>query len=141
MPDGTPFKNPDGYWSYQTWDDTEVRTGPRRNLAERNEQVEAIRSLTLETPSVVYAIQLPDGVIKIGCTADLVTRRNSYGMDAVILAFVPGDFADELAIHKALAAHRARGREWYNPVPAVLDVVNEMRDHFHLEPLPYEDAA
>lgn len=141
MPDGTPFKNTDGYWSYGTWDDVEVRTGPRRNLAERNEQVEAIRSLTLDTPTVVYAIQLPDGVIKIGCTADLVSRRNAYGMDAAILAFIPGDFADEKAIHKSLAEHTARGREWYKPVPAVLDVVNEMRDHFNLEPLPYVDAA
>lgn len=141
MPDGTPFKNTDGYWSYQTWTDTEVRTGPKRNQAERNEQVEAIRSLTVETPSVIYAVQLPTGIIKIGCTTDLVTRRNVYGSDSVILAFMPGNMDEEMDLHKSLAAHTAWGREWYHPVPAVLDVVNEMRDHFHLGPLPYVDAA
>ena len=143
MPDGTPFQHSDGYWEYgfKGWFDTDVRTGPHRNRSERREQNEGIRALTGDAETVIYAIQLADGVIKIGCTSDLATRRISYGADSVILAFLPGDFADEKAIHKSLAEHTARGREWYKPVPAVLDVVNEMRDHFHLEPLPYVDAA
>lgn len=140
MPDGTPFDEPDGLWRFGTWADTEVRTGPKRNKPERVEQTRALRALTAGVESVLYAVRLPDGVIKIGCTTDLATRRLSY-RDGEILAFIPGTFADEKAIHKTLAPHVAWGREWYRPAPAVIAVVNEMRAHFNLEPLPYEDAA
>ena len=140
MPDGTPFDDTDGLWRYQTWANTEVRTGAKRNRYELAEQASAIRALTGSEPSVIYAVQLPDGVIKIGCTTNLARRRHAY-RDADILAFRPGTMDEEQAIHKSLKRHLVHGREWYRPVPAVIDVVNEIRDHFHLEPLPYEDAA
>lgn len=139
MPDGTPFKDPGGLWLHGGWE-TEVRTGPKRNRAELVEQVNAIRALVGDAPSVIYAVRMPDGIIKIGCTTNLVRRRYGY-YDAEILAFRPGDLAEEKAIHASLAEHLVRGREWYKPVPAVLDVVNDLRGHFNLEPLPYEDAA
>lgn len=140
MPDGTPFDNPDGLWRFGTWDYTDVRTGPKRNRPEVVEQTKAIEALTAAVESVIYAIRLPDGVIKIGCTKNLSRRRLSY-RGGEVLAFRPGDYPEEQAIHKSLARHLVYGREWYKPVPAVIDVVNEIRDHFHLEPLPYEDAA
>lgn len=140
MPDGTPFDETDGLWRYGTWADTEVRTGPKRNRAELVEQTNAIRALTGDAESVIYAVQFPDGVIKIGCTTNLVRRRYGYRQHE-ILGFRPGDMAEEKAIHETLSPHLAWGREWYHPVPAVLDVVNGMRAHFNLEPLPYVEAA
>lgn len=82
--------------------------------------------------SVVYAIRTPDGLIKVGCSASLWNRRRSLGAAAEILAFRFGDFDDEQAIHRALAEHRARGREYYHPTPAVMAMVNDMRDEWNL---------
>lgn len=91
----------------------------------------AIRALT-GGEQMVYACRLVDGIIKIGCTGDLASRLRTVGSGAELLGFMPGDFADERAIHQTLTAHRARGREYYHPTPAVLAVVNEMRDRFDL---------
>lgn len=82
---------------------------------------------------VIYALRLRDGIIKIGCCKDLANR--SSGLGGQILAFREGDFAEELEIHRSLIEHRAHGREYYHPVPAVIAVVNEMRQHFDLPPL------
>lgn len=79
---------------------------------------------------VVYAMRLPDGVIKIGCCKDLA--RRAYGLHGEILGFRFGDFAEEKAIHANLVEHRARGHEYYHPTPAVMAVVNELRDEFNL---------
>jgi hypothetical protein len=140
MPDGTPFKNPDGYWSYQTWTDVEVRTGPERNRYELAEQRQAIRALTGAAKSVIYAVRFTDGVIKIGCTTNFARRRTDY-RNAEILAFRPGTMDEERAIHASLRRHVVHGREWYRAARDVIDVVNDLRSHFNLEPLPYEEAA
>src|SRR4051812_35828898 len=94
-------------------------------------RAEAVRLLT-DGQQTIYAVRLLDGTVKIGCTGDLVARRRTLGIGAEILGFVPGDFEDEQAIHATLRPHRARGREYYHPTPAVLAVVNEMRDCFGL---------
>lgn len=94
--------------------------------AERNAAMRAFGS-------VVYACRLPDGVIKIGHTGDLATRTRAIGGE--LLAFVPGTFDDEHAIHARLADHVHHGREWYFPTPGVLAVVNEMRARLGMEPV------
>lgn len=94
----------------------------------------AIRALTGGQP-VVYALRLSDGVIKIGCSEHLELRRKNVEAGAQILAFRPGTLDDEKAIHATLVPHRARGFEFYHPTPEVIDVVNEMREHFNLPPL------
>ena len=81
---------------------------------------------------VLYAIELPDGVIKIGCTRNLYYRRRMVGRGAEILGFIPGDLDDEKAIHAELKPHRARGHEYYRRTPEVLAVVNRMRDAYNL---------
>ena len=73
---------------------------------------------------VVYAMRLPDGVIKIGCCKDLANRSSM--LHGQILGFRFGDFEDEKAIHATLVKHRARGREYYRPTPEVMAVVNEL---------------
>lgn len=82
---------------------------------------------------MVYAIRTTDGLVKIGCTSNLASRARQ--IPGEIIAFRPGDFDDEAVIHATLAAHRARGREYYHPTTAVLAVVNDLREHFNLPPL------
>jgi hypothetical protein len=84
--------------------------------------------------SVVYAVRLPGPVIKIGCSSHLGQRMLALGA-IEILAFKPGEYADEQAIHSTLVAHRHHGREYYHPTPEVMDVVNEMREDLGLAPV------
>ena len=97
------------------------------------DRAEAIRALTFGR-SVLYAFLLSDGVIKIGCTENLVKRRCDYA-GAEILAFTFGDFDDEAAIHALLVSELHHGHEYYNATAPVIAVVNEMREAFNLEPL------
>lgn len=75
---------------------------------------------------VVYAIEMPDGAIKIGCTVDLPNRL--YKLKGDLLAFRFGGFADEHALHVRLIRHLVRGREYFEPHPNVMAVVDEMRE-------------
>lgn len=82
---------------------------------------------------VVYAVRVGD-LVKIGHTHDLANRVS--GLHATeVLAFMPGTYDDEQALHQRLAAHVHHGREWYYPTPGVLAVVNEMRETLGMEPL------
>ena len=88
---------------------------------------------------VVYALRLSDGVIKIGFTRNLESRehgvRRQSGNATELLAFQPGTYDDEQAIHARLTEHVAHGREYYHPVPEVLAAVNEMRDALNMPQL------
>lgn len=97
-------------------------------LAATEQRNEALRALG----SVVYAVRLPDDVIKIGYTADLATRAQALGA-VEILGFRPGGFAEEQLIHATLVAHRHHGREHYHPTPEVLATVNDMRAELGLD--------
>ena len=79
---------------------------------------------------VVYAVRLKDGLIKIGHTGRLHIRRAQ--LQGKMLAFHFGTYEDEQAVHQALQAHTAHGREYYHPAPEVLDVVNEWRSDLGL---------
>lgn len=83
--------------------------------------------------SVVYAVRLPGRIVKIGCSANLAARIQALGA-VEILAFKPGEYADEQAIHATLVAHRHHGREYYHPSPEVMAVVNQMREDLGLDP-------
>lgn len=85
--------------------------------------------------SVVYAIRLADGVVKIGCTSNFRRRRRDFGAATKLLAFQFGDAADEREIHRRLRQHLARGREYYHPAAEVIAVVNEMREKWNLPPI------
>ena len=85
---------------------------------------------------VVYAFRTQDGLIKFGFSANIYNRLGALGGGLRgLLALVPGTFDDEQAIHRAMAEHRARGREYYHPTPAVLALVNEMRARNRQEPI------
>ena len=87
--------------------------------------------------AVVYAARLADGTIKIGWTERFDLRlhwlKHYVQQDVELLAFRVGTYEDEQAIHVRLAAHRATvpgrdgAREYYEPNPEVLAVVNDMR--------------
>lgn len=112
--------------------ETATRVGGKRTRTESIGRGEAIDAL-FAGKQMIYAIRMPDGIIKIGCTGNVRQRRNWLKGD--ILGLMPGDFSDELEIHHLLREHVHHGREWYNPTPAVLAVVNRMREPFGLEPL------
>jgi hypothetical protein len=92
------------------------------------QRAQALRALQ-QKQSIVYAVRLADGIVKIGCTSDLARRRREFGRDAEILAMRLGDKALERKIHEYLKPHRAKGIEYYHPTPAVLSVVNGLRYH------------
>lgn len=93
--------------------------------------------------SVVYAAQLADGTIKIGCTEHFGERlrwlKSYTGQDVELLAFRFGTYEDEQAIHATLVAHRVDiteyAREYYQPAPEVLAVVNDMRTAMNMPPI------
>ena len=107
---------------------------PERGLTETvkgrgHDRTQALRSL-LGGNAAVYAIRTRDGLVKIGYTTRLWRRVNEVGGE--IIGFKPGTPADEKAIHQGLIEYRARGQEYYHPTPAVLAVVNAMRDEWNL---------
>lgn len=115
-----------------TWKPARHGRGPTHTATQRGrDRGAALRSLIGDRP-VVYALDMQDGTIKIGCTTNLIARRSHLGADAEILAFVFGDLADEQEIHRSLVAHRARGQEFYHRTNEVLAVVNSMRDQWNL---------
>lgn len=88
---------------------------------------------------ILYAARFPDGTIKIGHTKQIAQRLTHLISDGggrpEVLAIKAGTFEEEQAIHDMLAAHCRRGREWYNPDPEVLAVVNEWRAELRRDPL------
>lgn len=94
-----------------------------------HDRAQALRAIVGDA-SVVYAIRMRDGVVKIGCTQRLWRRVNEVGGE--IIAFTLGDLADESAVHEGLRDHVAHGREYYHPTPEVLAAVNAMRDEWNL---------
>lgn len=103
---------------------------PMADLLSRHAAIE----LVTRGMSVVYAIRMPGGAIKIGVTTNLANRvRTLHGQ---ILAFMPGDHADEQAIHQRLRPFRAYGNEFYRPqAREVWAEVNVIRDHLGLSHL------
>ena len=108
-------------------------TAAPETLGLRRHQNKAIRLLQGADP-VVYAVRFPsEGVIKIGCSGNLAQRLGNYrSSGGGLVGFMPGDYALEQEIHRTLREHRARGRELYHSVPAVIAIVNEMRDGFQM---------
>lgn len=84
-------------------------------------------TLSREIGEVIYAIQCPDGAIKIGYTSDLAGRIARYGHGYKPLGFMAGTRRQEGLIHRTLKQHRVRGNEYYDHSPSVLSVVNHMR--------------
>ena len=89
--------------------------------------------------TILYALRVADGTVKIGITKHLLRRIKAYtagaGVEPELLAIRQGDAADEHEIHRQLAAHAKHGREWYHPHPEVLDLVNQWRHDLGMEPV------
>jgi hypothetical protein len=89
--------------------------------------------------AVVYAARLSDGSIKIGWTERFDLRlhwlKHYAQQDVELLAFRPGTYEDEQAIHAALTEHLHHAREYYHSTPEVMAVVNEMRTALHMPPI------
>jgi len=116
------------------------RTGKRLQARDRahgetkngrgHDRAEAIRAIQQGHP-MLYALRLSDGAIKIGCSRDIANRRRQFrGSEVLGVRF--GEEDEEQAIHATLVPHRARAWEYYHPTPAVMAVVNQMRDEFGL---------
>mgnify|MGYP006888288391 FL=1 len=105
-------------------------TTPASRDIDRRQAIDALA----EGSSMVYAMRLQDGLIKIGCSRHLAQRRVQLGGE--VLGFMPGDFEAAKKLHDELWACRAKGREYYHPTPHVVTVVNRLRRHHSLPPLP-----
>lgn len=95
----------------------------------RNDALSALQS----GAPMLYAMWMSTELMKIGISINVMQRRQRLGGE--ILALVPGTYEDEARLHETLRPHRHHAREWYIPTPEVLDAVDEMRQHFNLEPL------
>jgi hypothetical protein len=123
MGNGSAFVTDDrsgGYATTAMWQHAGEVTLPRKTAVHAVQQGQR----------VIYAMRLPDGIIKIGCCSDLANRASQ--LHGKILGFRPGDLAEELEVHRSLRRHVARGREFYHPRPEVIAFVNELRDLFDL---------
>lgn len=94
--------------------------------------------------SYVYALLTRHGALKIGVSKDLAQRKTSIDFGGVdrFLAFVPGTYDDEQAIHATMAADVRIGtrREYYYPVwYEVLPPVNQLRETMGVKPLNRRD--
>lgn len=99
--------------------------------------VDAARRLS-EGGSVLYAVRLADGLIKIGWTSNLLSRWRWLKCRAAaveFLGFTFGSRQDEAELHRSLAGHAEHGREYYRPDPEVLAVVNGWRSQLGRDPL------
>lgn len=87
---------------------------------------------------LIYAMRCSDGLIKIGWTRDLMSRRRHFApcdYPEAILAITPGTYEAEQAVHAQLAASVGRGQEYYHPTPEVLAYVNGLRSALGVEPV------
>lgn len=114
------LEDPSGYSTSPVWD----------NLGETPLGLTSALDYVLGGQSVVYAMRMPDGAIKIGRSVNLANR--CYQLHGQILGFLPGGHDEEQQIHRDLRAHRVRGKEYYSATAAVMAVVNEMRQPFGL---------
>ncbi|GLY32065.1 hypothetical protein [Kineosporia sp. NBRC 101731] len=78
------------------------------------------------SPGVVYYLLIGD-YIKVGYTADLNNRLNSYPPDTQVLHSHPGTLDDEADTHVSLRPHLAARREWYLASPELLAAIEEMK--------------
>lgn len=93
-------------------------------------------SLCREIGACVYFIRERDGLVKIGWTTDLASRKRAFGSGwEHILAVVPGTTADEAALHERFAADLRRGREYFRPSAALLAHINDIRRDCGVEAL------
>lgn len=89
------------YMTHCEYGETVLETPRGRGL----DRTAALKAIT-QGRSVIYAVRLPDGIIKIGCSKSLWNRRRAWA--AEILGFRFGDMREEQEIHQSLQAHVAR---------------------------------
>ena len=127
--------SPDGYeqmYSLYRRDDMSTRTQKRVKVNRPHGLGNILRAFQAGEP-MIYALELDDGTIKVGCTTDLAHRRSQLGGD--LIGFKFGDFDEEADIHRSLRASRAHGREYYGRTAEVLEFVNELREPYGLAAL------
>lgn len=97
---------------------------------------ESLTEICRQLGPVVYFIRCDDGLIKVGHTVHLETRKRAFGSGwEHILALMPGTRADERSWHERFASHLARGREYFHPHQDLLDAINEIRDRMGVQPI------
>lgn len=120
------------------------KLGARRQRTYNSDGVSRTAAMRM-LGAVVYAARLADGTIKIGWTERFDLRlhwlKHHVEQDVELLAFRPSSYEDEQGLHASLTDHRATGdnyaltREYYDPAPEVLAVVNEMRAGLNMPPV------
>jgi hypothetical protein len=100
---------------------------PYRNPHPQRPETLSPRRLAQDVGPVVYYIRTDTGLIKIGFTRDIATRRYNlcHGWDQ-LLAVTAGTLAYEQTEHERWAPHRATG-EYYYPAPELMAHINNLR--------------
>lgn len=94
------------------------------------------RQALIALGEVLYAVQLAEGLIKIGWTHRLDKRLYRFP-GSTLLAVRAGSRDAERAVHRTLVVNRARGYEYYHRTPAVIALVNDWREPLGLPPLKH----
>lgn len=105
-------------------------------------QRQALKAVSMVFGATLYAFTFGP-FLKLGWTEHLDQRFYQLRHQAIargytapeFLGFAPGTREDEGALHRSLAASVAEGREWYNPTPDVLAVINDWRDQLGRDPI------
>jgi hypothetical protein len=79
---------------------------------------------------VIYFVQIPNGLIKIGATTDLKGRlpelASDYGTAIALVATMPGDLVTKLEIHKQFSHLQVGRTDHFEPGPDLLDFISEL---------------
>jgi len=106
------------------------RSAQQRKLdAERIRAEEAAREAERMKYSVVYYVQRPDGMIKIGTSRAPGVRLESIGRKhgaLLVMALHSGAHAEESAVHRRFNALHIGG-EWFRPELPLLEHINDVR--------------
>lgn len=123
--------------------DVYARPSVHETRLEDHARPPSFAALARQLPPVVYFLRTPDGLVKIGHTAgNLGQRRQTFRAQwEDVLALLPGSRADEAAMHRRFRRHLARGREFFQPAPEVIDYINELRAGMGLSPVRWHRAA
>ena len=139
------FVNSVKKWSWPKgdprWDEYWKKKNEEKRVKEIETQMKKEQALKYQDrkkyPGFVYFVQGESGgPIKIGYTANVSNRikelQTGYPDALKLLLAIPGNINNEQVLHSKLKEYRLHG-EWFKPVPAVLNVMEELQAKYNTD--------